>query len=118
MGYHIATLLSLHEMFLGLKNSPVPTFLLIDQPSQVYFPAGWPEAGDGTAKKPTPHDIQATRRIFETLSEGLRRMKYQVQVIVTEHADSRTLGELLSLHTVADWHEDEHDGLIPKAWLS
>lgn len=38
MGYHIATLLALHEYFVDLKWNPVPQFLIIDQPSQVYFP--------------------------------------------------------------------------------
>ncbi|MDC4206088.1 MAG: DUF3732 domain-containing protein [Candidatus Manganitrophus sp.] len=41
MGYHIATLLALHEHFLSVSesngSSPVPQFLIIDQPSQAFF---------------------------------------------------------------------------------
>jgi hypothetical protein len=40
MAYHLAALLALHGVFLarGAAN-PVPSFLVIDQPSQVYFPS-------------------------------------------------------------------------------
>ncbi|QTI49364.1 hypothetical protein JYK04_07236 [Streptomyces nojiriensis] len=37
MGYHVATMLSLHERFYE-QGSPVPRFLILDQPSQVYSP--------------------------------------------------------------------------------
>jgi hypothetical protein len=117
MGYHLATMLSLHQLFLENLRSPVPTFLVIDQPSQVYFPAGYqPTLGDSSDDK-EPADIIATRRIFEALSEGLRRLDHRVQVIVTEHADNQTIGVLPSLHVVADWHRGARDYLIPRAWL-
>src|SRR5205823_8541150 len=42
VGYHVAGLLALHEHFISLIHNPVPRFLVIDQPSQVYFPEAWP----------------------------------------------------------------------------
>ncbi|WP_353963621.1 DUF3732 domain-containing protein [Streptomyces mirabilis] len=39
----LATLLSMHESF-SEQRSPVPRFLIRDQPSQVYFPEGAPSA--------------------------------------------------------------------------
>ena len=42
VGYHVAGMLALHEHFLGMHDSPVANFLVIDQPSQVYFPEAWP----------------------------------------------------------------------------
>ncbi|HBT76905.1 MAG TPA: hypothetical protein DEB39_08255 [Planctomycetaceae bacterium] len=39
MGYHIAFFLSLHEKFIDVQKSPVFSFLIIDQPTQVYFPS-------------------------------------------------------------------------------
>lgn len=117
MGYHIAALLALHEVFLRQDLSPVPSFLVIDQPSQVYFPTGQLDRqAEGTPRR--SHDIEATRRIFETLEEGLRRLDFQVQIIVTEHVDDRTLDGMTSLHVVADWHGDDVDWLIPRAWLA
>src|SRR5690606_34657406 len=38
LSYHISVLLALHRLFHGQKNSAVPNCLIIDQPSQVYFP--------------------------------------------------------------------------------
>ena len=39
MGYHLATMLALHEYFASRTENPVPNFLIVDQPSQVYFPS-------------------------------------------------------------------------------
>ena len=44
-GYHIATLLALHEHFLNVSHNPGPQFLIVDQPSQAFFPEGWPPSG-------------------------------------------------------------------------
>ena len=47
LGYHLATLLSLHEWF-SEHALPVPRALVLDQPSQVYFPSDYEDAGAGT----------------------------------------------------------------------
>ena len=66
VGYHISCLLALHEHFFGLANSPVPRFLVIDQPSQVYFPEAWPTLDEAPGGKSA--DIEGVHRIFSTLS--------------------------------------------------
>lgn len=38
LSYHVALSLSLQKYFLQLQHSPVPSFIVYDQPSQVYFP--------------------------------------------------------------------------------
>ena len=38
LAYHVAMSLALQQFFLSLSNSPVPSLLVYDQPSQVYFP--------------------------------------------------------------------------------
>jgi energy-coupling factor transporter ATP-binding protein EcfA2 len=86
MGYHISTFLALHAHFLTMDLSYVPSILLVDQPSQVYFPSGIPADEDDESD-----DVRATRRIFETLETGLRDTSYELQIIVTEHADERTI---------------------------
>lgn len=118
MGYHVSALLALHHLFLKLERSYVPTFLIIDQPSQVYFPAGISELAEQTEGLAESHEILATRRIFQTLEEGLRRMDYRLQIIVTEHADAETLGGMATVNVVADWHGHDSDYLIPRAWLA
>jgi hypothetical protein len=50
LGYHVATLLSLHEWF-SEHRGPVPRTLILDQPSQVYFPPDY--TGEPTPRAPT-----------------------------------------------------------------
>jgi hypothetical protein len=59
MGYHLATLLALHEYFISLNFSHVPQFLVIDQPSQVYFPERWLEDTDPRDPMATPRKIRS-----------------------------------------------------------
>ena len=107
MGYHIATLLSLHEHFLTVPRSPVPSFLLIDQPSQVYFPEGVPD--DSST------DVEGVRRVFRALEEFRSATEGAVQVVVTEHAGRNTWAECPDVEAVATWRQGE--ALIPDAWI-
>lgn len=111
MGYHISAFVALHLFFLRREISHVPTFLFVDQPSQVYFPSGVGQNED--AQSP---DVIATRRIFEALEAGLIQSDYELQIVVVEHADERTITGVKTLHKVADWHK-EPNGLIPQAWI-
>lgn len=93
VGYHVAGLLALHEHFISLSQNPVPRFLVIDQPSQVYFPEAWPsmeQAPGGQSKIDGSPDIDGVRRIFSALSHFVDAVVEQFQVIVTEHAGSIT----------------------------
>ncbi|NJD78859.1 MAG: DUF3732 domain-containing protein [Candidatus Methanoperedens sp.] len=119
MGYHISTLLALHEFFLSLNTSPVPNFLVIDQPSQVYFPERWP--GDPDLKNPSrvpeeasSDDIRRVNKIFRTLSEGLSRTKNRLQLLVIDHADEITWKGVEGINLVKRWRYGE--ALIPKEW--
>jgi hypothetical protein len=118
LGYHISGLLALHEHFIYLQNSPVPRFLMIDQPSQVYFPEGWPDNERESAPQPnsTSSDIEGVRRIFQALSHFVESVQGQFQVIVTEHAGSITWSEVPHIHQVGNWREDHDEYLIPKSW--
>ncbi len=116
VGYHISCLLALHEHFFGLLDSPVPRFLVIDQPSQVYFPEAWPtldEAPGGTSA-----DIEGVHRIFSALSKFLESLPESFQIIVTEHAGAITWQGLNNVNVVANWREGQGDYLIPKSWLT
>jgi energy-coupling factor transporter ATP-binding protein EcfA2 len=127
MGYHIATFLAIHQ-FLSkddLLHTPVFSFLVIDQPSQVYFPSANSGAnqldidaeGFKKLKAERDVDIRATKRIFEMLEKGLRAANYRYQIIVLEHADSSIWGDVPQTKEVANW-KSEAQGLIPSAWLS
>ena len=120
VGYHIAALLALHEHFLNLNSSPVPHFLVIDQPSQVYFPEAWPsmeEIPTGKSFTQTSPDIEGVQRIFKALSHFLDTVGGNFQLIVTEHAGSITWDAIRHIHLVGNWRRDHDEFLIPKAWI-
>ncbi len=121
VGYHLAALFALHEFLIGRPDSPVPSFLVIDQPSQVYFPdSSW----NTTAEKPEysisslPEDIKGVQRIFGQMKAFHDRTGGKVQVIVTEHAGEITWEAVKdSIHVVGNWRGEKDDYLIPKSWL-
>ena len=120
VGYHIAGLLALHEHFLHRNNSPVPRFLVIDQPSQVYFPEAWPsmeEVPSGKSTSDTSPDIEGVRRIFKALSHFLDTVQGKVQIIVAEHAGSITWNGVPHVHLVGNWRRGHDEFLIPTPWL-
>lgn len=115
VGYHISCLLALHAHFFGLPNSPVPRFLVIDQPSQVYFPEAWPALNEAPGGKSA--DIEGVHRIFSALSKFLESLPEPFQIIVSEHAGAITWQGLRNVHVVANWREGHDDYLIPSSWL-
>ena len=120
VGYHIGVLLALHEHFMCNLNNPVPRFLIIDQPSQVYFPEAWPSMEDSPDRQEGSDlsaDIKGVRRIFGALSYFLQSVKEQFQVIVTEHAGDITWNKVRHVHLVGNWRNGHDEFLIPDAWI-
>lgn len=121
VGYHVAGLLALHEHFTSFNLNPVPRFLVIDQPSQVYFPEAWPsmeQSPDGQDRVASSPDIAGVRRIFSALSSFIDAVAGQFQVIVTEHAGSITWEGVPHVNLVGNWREGHEEFLIPVAWLA
>ncbi|MFQ9621889.1 MAG: DUF3732 domain-containing protein [Enterobacteriaceae bacterium] len=90
LAYHLSALLALH-LFASKNNCPIPQFLLIDQPTQVYFPSEkiYQEA-DGTVQKTEADaDLAAVRRLFALLLKFTQEEVPGFQLIVTEHANLR-----------------------------
>lgn len=89
LGCHLIAHAALHEHF--VKGSrPVPNFLILDQPSQVYFPsADAYRALDGTVDEmlATDADITAVTRMFDFLFDLCEKLAPDFQIIVTEHAN-------------------------------
>lgn len=90
LAYHLSALLALHR-FAANHGQPLPRFLLIDQPTQVYFPseAVYAEAGGSIEKTETDADLLAVRRLFELLLRFAIKDAPGFQIIVTEHANLR-----------------------------
>ncbi|NWJ22654.1 DUF3732 domain-containing protein [Rhizobium sp. RM] len=127
MGYHLAALLALHGVFLSRgSTNPVPSFLVIDQPSQVYFPsdtfdrfvAGADAKPDAAPASRRRHltDLESTIRIFSSLARAHSKFEGKLQIIVLDHADKHAWGDVDGVVGVANWR-DEEDFLIPAAWM-
>lgn len=83
VGYHLIAHLALHQWFTE-RARPVPRFLFLDQPSQVYFP---PERDvDGSLSEIGEDDRDAVNRMFKFIFGVVQGLE-GFQVIVTEHAD-------------------------------
>ncbi len=84
VGYHLIGHLALHEWFTE-RDRPVPRFLFLDQPSQVYFP---PEKDvDGSVGNVGEDDRLAVSRMFRFVFDIVEKLSPGFQVVITEHAD-------------------------------
>jgi hypothetical protein len=88
LAYHLSALLALH-LFAAQNNCPIPRFLLIDQPTQVYFPSEqvYKDADGSVQKTEADADLDAVRRLFELLVMFTQEDVPGFQLIVTEHAN-------------------------------
>ena len=90
LAYHLSTLLALH-LFAAQSDRPLPRFLMIDQPTQVYFPSEqvYKEADGSIQKTEEDADLAAVRRLFGWLRKFSEELAPGFQIIVTEHANLR-----------------------------
>ncbi|WP_231607731.1 DUF3732 domain-containing protein [Streptacidiphilus albus] len=109
LGYHIATLLSLHEWF-AEQGRPLPRVLVLDQPSQVYFPSDY----DGAQVDLEGEDRASLLKIYQAISDTVSHLGGTFQVIVMEHADLED--EIFRSAVVERWRGGRA-ALIPPAWI-
>jgi hypothetical protein len=114
LSYHISTLLALHRLFLDAKQSPVPGLLILDQPSQVYFPENIRSGSTQPEPRWQDGDVAAVRKVFELLGSVVERANGRLQVIVLDHAPDSVWGKLSSVALVEDWHTGMK--LVPPHW--
>lgn len=74
VGVHLITYMAFHKQFIN-KNSPVPNFLFLDQPSQVYFPSSENDM-----------DMEAVKKIYSFLNDQVNSYKGEMQIIIVDHA--------------------------------
>jgi hypothetical protein len=89
LGSHLIAHLALHKHFIQ-RERPVPGFLFLDQPTQVYFPSREVyEATEGTPEdtRSADADIVAVQQMFDLLFTVCEELFPNFQIIVTEHAN-------------------------------
>lgn len=112
---HVSCLLGLHAHF-RRENRPVPGFLFLDQPSQVYFPSRDEYrnlSGSIEETEASNADLSSTRRLFETIFNAVDTLIPDFQLIVLEHAnlESERFQEAL---VETPWRDR---GLVPSEWM-
>lgn len=101
VGMHLLIHFALHKFFVK-NNRPIPRFLMLDQPSQVYFPS------DGGECK----DVDAVKRMFKFIIDRTNEMSGEFQVILTEHANFQE--SEYQQNVVESWYNGKK--LIPEDW--
>lgn len=109
IGFHLATHLGLHR-FLVENDRPVPRFLMVDQPTQAFFPSEAAKAA-GQVVKDADRDTVVT--MFSVMQSVIAELAPKFQIIVSDHADLEV-----------DWFQEAikhtwRDGvkLVPADWL-
>jgi len=115
LAYHLSALLALH-LFAAKNNRPIPRFLLIDQPTQVYFPSEqvYREADGSVQRTETDADLDAVRRLFELLLKFTQEDVPGFQLIVTEHANLR---EQWFQDALVEQPWTKPPALVPEDWI-
>lgn len=106
---HLLIHFALHKHFINAQR-PVPRFLILDQPSQIYFP---PEKDiDQTGEIQESSDETEVKRIYEFIFNVTKELTPHLQVIITDHAKLNS--DEFSDATIEEWRNGLK--LIPTEW--
>jgi len=104
LSYHLVAAIGLHQIFRELK-SPVPALLIVDQPSQVWFPVE-------TEKPRGDVERRAVERVYRLLHKCSSKEGYP-QIIAIDHA--KFSDQWFVDCIAAEWRENS--GLVPYNWI-
>lgn len=90
LAYHLAALLSIHQ-YSFTHGRPMPSFLTLDQPTQVYFPSEerYKSSSGSVEDTERDSDLEKVRTLFEMLYHFCTEECKGFQIIVSEHANMR-----------------------------
>ena len=93
----------------------MPSFLIYDQPSQVYFPRGFEGGSNPLPGRTRDEDIAAVRAVFKTIGAEIVRAKGRLQAIILDHAGPDVWGEIEGVTLSEQWRDDF--ALVPLHWI-
>jgi hypothetical protein len=90
LAYHLGAMLALHH-FTSNNRKPMPSFLFLDQPTQVYFPSEqiYKSTSGSVEETERDSDLEKVRKLFAMLYRFASEESPGFQIIVTEHANLR-----------------------------
>lgn len=103
VGVHLISYFALHYFFINAVR-PVPRFLFLDQPSQVYFPSELDEK---------EIDWNEVNKMYQFIIDRTKEAKGKLQVIVVDHANLKE-GEFKKYIRENWWPKDKN--LVPNDW--
>lgn len=110
VGYHLTAYLALQDYFIEM-NRPVPRFIILDQPSQAFFPRDRETGGDLDELSDT--DRNNTLKLYKMMFEAVSSLDSQLQIIVFDHADFTDPWFQESI--IETWRDGA--ALIPSEWI-
>lgn len=114
VSYHLLLYFALQRFFIKQKR-PVPSFIVFDQPSQVYYPPDKEErAGDLGSDTPSS-DEMAVYAMYNLIFSVVKELNPKLQVIVTDHANLKKSQEFQS-SIIEEWRSDKK--LVPESWYT
>lgn len=111
VGYHLTAYLALHSYFIA-GNRPVPRFIVLDQPSQAFFPRD--RQTGGNLSELSDVDRTNTRKLYKMMFDTVAELGGQLQIIAFDHADFQEPWFQDSI--IETWRGG--DALIPRSWIS
>lgn len=111
VAYHLLIHFALHKHFIK-ANRPVPRFLILDQPSQAYYPPDKDTELKG--KLATSSDETAVKQMYNFILSATKELAPHFQVIITDHAKLNNT-EFTECIT-EEWRNGKK--LIPESWIT
>ncbi|MDO9044775.1 MAG: DUF3732 domain-containing protein [Methanobacteriaceae archaeon] len=108
LGCHLMTYFALHKWFVK-QLRPLPRFLLLDQPSQVYFPE---EIDFNEDEEDNRVDVEKVKKIYKSAIDLTNELESELQIIMTDHANFND--EWFQECVIANWREGNK--LVPTDW--
>lgn len=105
VGVHLISYFALQHFFIN-ANRPVPRFLFLDQPSQVYFPSEMDEK---------QIDWNEVDKMYQFIINRTSEAKGKLQVIIVDHADLKD--DFFRKFVCEDWWSSD-DNLVPRDWYN
>lgn len=104
VGVHLIALFALQKYFIAAER-PVPNFMFLDQPSQVYFPSELDE-------KET--DWKEVNKMYRFVMDRVKEEDGKLQVIIVDHADLEN--EMFQNYLLENWWTED-ENLVPANWF-
>ena len=104
VGVHLISYFALQKFFIN-ANRPVPRFLFLDQPSQVYFPSELDEK---------QIDWNEVNKMYQFIIDRTNELNGKLQVIIVDHADLKE--ESFRQFICENWWPIDKN-LIPNDWF-